>query len=163
MLFHLLASLFTWICYTCISYACIIVTLVLYVVIACICHMDSLVYILWLFQYSCCMDRCSYYMDYCHIHIPIFLLHDCLIQCIIVFCSWYRYRYNNLVMRVKCHTEYYTSYYHVILLSCTWRGPPLESHVLWIACLLLSCTCPVIPLHITCMNMTCYPVTCYMH
>jgi len=36
---------------------------------------------------------------------------------------------------------------HLIMLLCypvqePW-GPPLESHVLWVACLLLSYTCPV--------------------
>jgi len=50
---------------------------------------------LWLFQYSYCMDHCSYYMDYCYIHISVFLLHDGLTQYITVSCSWCRY--NNLV------------------------------------------------------------------
>ena len=50
----------------------------------------------------------------------------------------------------KCHTEYCTSCYLVILYMNLW-GPPLESHVSWIACLLLSYICHVIPLHITCM------------
>ena len=38
--------------------------------------MDSPVYMLRLFLYSCCIDHCSYYMDYCYLNILILLLYE---------------------------------------------------------------------------------------
>jgi len=56
----------------------------------------------------------------------------------------------------KCHAEYCTSCYHIILLSCTWihEGPPLAFHI---SCFLLSCSV------IHRLLMFCYSVTCYIY
>jgi len=40
------------------------------------CHIDSPVYMRRLFLYSCCLDLCSYYMNYCYMDILVFSLND---------------------------------------------------------------------------------------
>ena len=63
LLFHLFVLQITLRCYTCTSGTCITIAQVLYTIITCTCRMDSLVYMLWLFMYSCCNGL-------------LFLLHD---------------------------------------------------------------------------------------
>jgi len=58
LLFHIFVSLITLIRYTCTCSICITVTQVLYTIIICTHHMDSSVYMHWLFLYSCCRDHC---------------------------------------------------------------------------------------------------------
>ena len=54
LLFHIFVSLITLIRYTCTSGTCITFTRVLCTVIICTCRMNSPVFMLWLFLYSCC-------------------------------------------------------------------------------------------------------------
>ena len=43
------------------------------------CYIDSLVCMRWLSLYSCCMEHCSCYMNYCYMDIPVFLSHICFL------------------------------------------------------------------------------------
>ena len=52
-------------------------------------YIDSPVYMHWLSLYSCCMDHCLYYMNYCYMDIPIFSLHDCFSLLILIFSLLY--------------------------------------------------------------------------
>jgi len=102
-----------------ISYICIIVT---QIVCTRLYHLHtsqlhrSLVYMCWLFLYSCCMDHCSYYMDYWYMDIPVFPLYDCFPLLILIFLLL-----NMWAVDIWC-----------VELSATWiktMRPPLESHI----------------------------------
>ena len=70
-------TLFHWISDFIYLYHCYMDTLHSYIMFLRHCYMDPPVYMHRLSLYSCCMDHCLYYMNYCYMDISVFSLHDC--------------------------------------------------------------------------------------
>jgi len=107
------------------------------------CYMYSLVYMHVLFLYSCHMTHLSYYMYYCCMYIPVFLLHDCFPLLILIFSLL-----NTWAVDMQC-----------VELSATWiqatRAASRIQHLLFpVSRYLVLCyqpsSCPVIMLHVPC-------------
>jgi len=101
------------------------------------------VYMHWLFLYSCRVDHHSYYMDYCYMYIPIFLLHDYFPLLILIFPLL-----DMRVVDMRC-----------MELSATWtkitEATSRISHLLFlVSCYLVPCyqqsPGPIIVLHVPC-------------